>query len=320
MSSDGGWRGLRAALSGLADADPVDLALRLTLLDLLLRPVGDSTLRPLVLVLAAAGLLVPGALRRPALWLGLAALAAARVALDWPFPDNHAYLLAYWCLAAGLALRASEPREFLATNARLLVGLAFAFAVLWKLALSSDFADGTFFRVTLLLDRRFEWITSLVGGVSAEQLGALRAPLEQHVDFAPVGALTGVELPERFEWLAVGATAVTALLESAVAVAFLWPRAGGPAAWRDPLLLGFCAVTFALAPVAGFGWLLLAMGVAQCPDGRRGLRMLYVGVFALLILYGALPGRHVAGPWSYDGGHTSPALGPAMLAERGGAR
>ena len=46
----------------------------------------------------------------------------------------------------------------LAWNARALIGLAFAFAVLWKL-LSPDYLDGRFFRVALVEDHRLEPIT-----------------------------------------------------------------------------------------------------------------------------------------------------------------
>jgi hypothetical protein len=279
------------ALRALASLDPLELGLRLSLLDLLLRPVGSPLLRPLALIAAMVGLLAPGVARAPCLWLGLAALTGARVVLDWPFADNHGYLLAYWCLAAGLALRSPEPGEFLAANARWLIGLAFAFATLWKLVLSPDFADGTFFRVSLVVDPRFEWITTLAGGVGPGELEALRAVLLAHADVAAAGAAAGVELPARLDAIAVGATAITLVLEAALAAAFLWPRAGALAALRDALLLAFCAATYAVAPVPGFGWLLLAMGAAQTAPDRRALRLLYVGVFALLILYGALPGR-----------------------------
>ena len=57
---------------------------------------------------------------------------------------------------------------------------------------------------------------------------------------------------------------------------------------REPLLLGFCAVTYALATVAGFAWLLLAMGLAQC-DGRRRTVALYLLTFALVLLYREAP-------------------------------
>ena len=40
-----------------------------------------------------------------------------------------------------------------------------------------------------------------------------------------------------------------------------------------------------MAPVAGFGWLLLAMGLAACPMEAWRLRAAYVGCFALLVLH-----------------------------------
>ena len=143
------WR----QLSGIGS---VDLALRLTLLDLLLRPIGVWQIRSVLLVLAGAGLLVPGWLRRPTLWFALAGFTAVRSISDWPLADNHAYLISYWCLAIGLSLIVRDTDGCLAFNGRLLIGLVFAFAVLWKLALSPDFLDGTFLRVTMLQDPRFE--------------------------------------------------------------------------------------------------------------------------------------------------------------------
>ena len=263
----------------------MNLALRLTLLVLLLRPIGAGWLRPSLLVLAAAGLVVPGALRQPALWLALALLAAWRVVSGWPLADNHAYLLVYWCLAIALALLAAEPERALAWNGRALVGLAFAFAVLWKL-LSPDYLDGRFFRVALVEDHRLERVATALGGVERETLLARRAFLAQHVD-GP--ALAGAAPPEpaRLRRLALAATWLTLGLEAAVALAFLAPLAR--AVWlRHALLLAFCASAYAVAPVASFGWLLLAMGVAQCaPDAWR-TRAAYLAVFALLIFYHTL--------------------------------
>jgi hypothetical protein len=148
----------RPLLPGATGVGPlaVDLALRLTLLDLLLRPVGDWMLRPLILGLAAIPLLRPRWLGQPLLWLALAGLTGTRAVLDWPLADNHAYLLAYWCLAASLALMARDADRALAFNGRLLIGLVFLFACIWKFALSGDYLDGTFFQVTLLTDPRFE--------------------------------------------------------------------------------------------------------------------------------------------------------------------
>jgi hypothetical protein len=49
------------------------------------------------------------------------------------------------------------------------------------------------------------------------------------------------------------------------------------------------ATTYAVAPVASFGWLLLAMGASQCEADARRTRLAYLGVFALLIFYARAP-------------------------------
>ena len=270
-----------------ASAQPLDLALRLTLLDLLLKPIGAWWLRPLLLGLAAWGLLAPGFCRDQRLWWLLAALAGARVLVDWPLPDNHAYLLAYWPIALPLSLGGREPTRTLATSARLLVGLAFAFASVWKLGLSTDYLDGRFFRVALLTDPRLEDLAKLVGGLGTESLAGLREFLGQHVDGPAVLGAQVPHEPPRLASFAYGLTLWTAFLETAVAAAFLWPRGRGLSRARDALLLLFCSTTYAIATVEGFAWLLLAMGVAQCE--RDATRLAYLGVFFLVLLYREVP-------------------------------
>jgi hypothetical protein len=264
----------------------VELALRLTLLDLLLRPIGDEFLRPLILGIAASGLLFRRATRLPALWWSLAALTGLRVAIDYPLPDNHAYLLFYWCLAIALAsVRiVDDANAFIAWNARHLIGLAFAFAVLWKLALSPDFVDGRFFRVSLMTDPRFGDLTRLLGSLSFDALESQREFLMQHAD----GALAHPDAPTEPARIRVAARAMTIwtlFIEGAIALCFLWPREGVLARARDACLLVFCATTYAFATVAGFGWLLIAMGVAQTAPDRKRTRAVYVAVFALILVY-----------------------------------
>jgi len=268
------------------------LALRLTLVALLLHPIGSGMLRPAFLALAVAGLVLPRILHHPALWLALAALAGGRVVAGWPLADNHAYLLAYWALAAGLSLLAPDPSRALAWNGRALVALAFAFAAFWKL-LSPDYLDGRFFRVTLVEDRRFERLATTLGGIDADSLLERRAFVSQHADGREPGRDAAPE-PARLRALALAATWLTLALEAAVALAFLAPL-GGRDWLRHVLLLSFCATTYAVAPVAGFGWLLLAMGASQCAADARRTRFAYVGTFTLLVFYAGLAVR--SSPW-----------------------
>ena len=64
------------------DAAPT-LALRLTALTLLLRPMGPWDVRPSILMVAAAALLFPRVLASQATWYVLAALVAVRYVTTW---------------------------------------------------------------------------------------------------------------------------------------------------------------------------------------------------------------------------------------------
>lgn len=268
----------------LAAVERSELALRLLLLALLFQPVGQRWLRPVVIAVAAFGLLSPRAFATPAFWGSLTALAAARIASSWPNGDNHAYLLVYWCLAATLATCAGERDRILAWNGRALVGLTFAFATLWKLALAPDFADGTFFRVTLVDDPRFEAFAQLATGIDRDALLDLRALVREHNDgvFVPWPEMPAP--PPRLLAVADALTAATLAIEAAVALAFLAPLGSRISRARHALLGLFCATTYALAPVAGFGWLLLSMGVAQCEPERARTRAFYLLAFLAVLL------------------------------------
>jgi hypothetical protein len=268
----------------LRDLDALDLARRLTLADLALHPVGVAWLRSALLALAVLGLVLPSLSRRPWLWLVLAALTGWRVVSTWPLADNHAYLLAYWCLAVAIASRDADPQPALAWSGRVLIGLVFTLAVLWK-AISPDYLDGRFFRVTLVTDERLAPFARIVGGLDAAELLERRELLTQHAD-GVAHETTALPLePPRFRAAAWLATHGTFACEALLAIAFLWPLGRGPSRIRDPLLIGFCAVTYLVAPVSGFGWLLIALGVAQTDTERWRTRAAYVAVFGLVYLY-----------------------------------
>ena len=69
--------------------DPQDLALRLTLLYLVLEPGIHWQERVPVQVLAAAALLVPGWLQSRGIWGLLTAVNGFRLVYLWPHADNH---------------------------------------------------------------------------------------------------------------------------------------------------------------------------------------------------------------------------------------
>ena len=280
------------------DAGPLTLPLRLTLIHLLLRPMGPWPVRAAMLGLAASGLVSTRVLTAPLTWLALALLTAARLVVEWPLPDNHIYLLAYWCLAAAIALVLPEPGTALARSSRALIGLAFACAVLWKAGLSEDYRDGRFFRVTLLTDERFADTARLIGGLSPFQLDENRRFLTP----LPAELLEPPRLvePPRLRAFASAATWGGLALEAVVATVFLLPLAGGRERLRHVALLAFCAVTYAVAPVAGFGWLLLVMGLMTADRQERWLVRAYVAAFLLVLVYSEVPWAGAALQWLGD--------------------
>ena len=209
----------------------------------------------------------------------------ARLAADWPLSDNHIYLLAYWCLGVGLCLRVGDGVDAVARMSRWLVGSVFLCAILWKGLLAPDFTDARFFRVTLIIDDRFAVLARSVGGLSEAQLAANRRAL--------IGLPAGAEIidgpvlvePPALRRLGLALTWGGLLLEAGLAWTFLsaWPSTLHRR--RHLLLMVFAVVTYAAAPVAGFGWLLAAMGCAQCAPDRVGVRAGYVLVFAVVLVY-----------------------------------
>jgi hypothetical protein len=263
--------------------------LRLTLLILLLRPPGEGVLRGFTWLVAGLAIVLPALVRSPQIWWALSGLVIARLVLDWPLSDNHIYLLAYWCLGVGLCLMVSSPFAAVASMSRWLVGSAFLCAILWKGLLTPDFLDARFFRVTLVTDERFADLSRSVGGLSDAQLQTNRAALIA----LPEGAelLDGPVLvePPALRRLGLALTWGGFALEALLACAFLsaWPAALHRR--RHLLLMTFAIVTYAVAPVAGFGWLLVAMGLAQCEQQQYAIRLAYVAVFVLVTIYAETP-------------------------------
>jgi hypothetical protein len=281
--------------SPVARLATLDLPLRLTLLYLLLFPGVLWTERWPRVLLGAGGLLAPELARRPAFW-GVAAFFCGLPLLEhWPRSDNHTYLVFYWCVALAACLGLRDAPAGVARSSRALVGLVFAFATAWKIWLSPDFVDGTFFRVSLMMDARFADLAVLLGGVSPADYAAH----ERWLDDLATGSASVLPVEEstRLRLLASGLTLWTLACEAAIALAFLWQGPRGPARWRDGVLLLFLGTTFAFATVPGFGCLLAVLGAAQVPADRPRARLLYVGAFFLVLGYRIVPWTSLLVSW-----------------------
>ena len=271
----------------IAEMEAPELAIRLTLVYLLLKPLEVWYLHTLMLVLVGAALLSPKLARTPTLWLLLTVLSAGQVLATWNWIDNHQYLLVYWCLAVFLSLKTSDPSRALALNGRLLIGAAFAFALVWKLFLTADFANGNLFRELLLTDPRLQRMSALFGlnqAMSFDNDLVLNQLAKGRLATGTLVEPAGLALVARLM------TWWTILTETAIALAFLWPsRAKFAVGLRDATLLIFCWTAYSFGSVTGFGWLLLTMGIAQCDGGRKRTRWLYLLTFVLILVYARTP-------------------------------
>jgi hypothetical protein len=67
---------------------------------------------------------------------------------------------------------------------------------------------------------------------------------------------------------------------------------------RHAALMLFCITAYALAPVAGFGWLIATMRLAQRRWDQRALRAAYITVFLLILAYAEVPWTGVLLDWT----------------------
>ena len=274
-------------LNKFGNIDFYNLALRLTLLDLILRPIGSWEIRVPVLITSILGLVIPGLLKSPAIWFLLTGFTLSRVIFDWPLSDNHAYLLFLWCFAIFISAL-KKDKILLTKNARLMIGLVFLFAFIWKAFLSPDFLDKRFFSVNMIEDPRFSEFTQVTCNISKDDLDYFRDYVKQHVD----GNLVFAEVINFnlgcINKIAGFLTYYTIVLELLIALFFLIPKKISISKYRDYFLILFCISVYSVATVEGFGWLLIAMDISQS-DNKKLPILLYILSFFIILFYREVP-------------------------------
>jgi hypothetical protein len=187
----------------------------------------------------------------------------------------------YWCLAFGLSLLATDRPQTLARSARIITGLVFLLALVWKLT-SQDFVEGGFFEFTLLTDDRFRTVAEGIGGLSVGAIDANVADIANWWSPNYLASSVPLESAPGIEPLAQAMTAWTLLIEGVIALTFLLPRGRRIGRLGELALLAFIATTYGLAPVVGFGWVLLLLGLAQTSFSPRVAHLLYPVAFVSL--------------------------------------
>jgi hypothetical protein len=280
-----GWRWPRALESAAAATGRLELSLLLTLLLLVFYPPRHLHVSLPLSAIALVAILMPPLRRSRILWLLAALLAGASAFAYWQETDNHKYLLAYWCLAICCCLCTRDPDPSLAATARGVLAAVFSLAVLQKV-ISGDYLTSGFFHFALLFDERFAWLARHVGGVSEFSSELNESARRALVNYDSV--LAAVKLSSESGTLPIVARFVTwwtVALEGTIALAHMVPRSTWLSRWRHPLLLFFVFSTYLFAPVIGFGWLMIILGVAQLEPSATRMRLVYLLSIVVLQAY-----------------------------------
>lgn len=264
--------------------DRPDLSIRLAVAMTLLAVILEAPPQMSVLATSAAiaGLLLQSLIRNRWFWLVLLLLfSLSPIRRPWAALDNHNWLQVYWFAAIAVTRWTTNPDASLRLVARWLLGLAFAFAVTWKL-LAPEFIGGDFFEFTFVSDHRLGDVLVALGVQDAGTVATNRSVI---ADWRDAGVeVTGSDaLVSRAAMLLGPPLAwLTILIEGAVAVAYLAPLPDRFRWARDATLLLFIVATYPLAPVIPFGWLLIAMGAATSDLPPRIVAPTYVAAFVLV--------------------------------------
>lgn len=270
---------------------PHILTLKLTVIFLLLHDYSNEDLRGLSILIILIGvmmLLHEKLLFSRVLWICYFVIMAVVIICFVSSMDNHKYLIAYWTLACALAIGTDRTHYVMSENARGLIGLAFLFALVWKI-LGGEYLDGSFFRGVMLIDDRFWLFTKSITGISADALESFD-DLLAYFEIFPAGtsylafAPTAVMQP-----YALAMSGWTLFIEGVIAVSFLVRREFFLTNLRNWFLVLFLATTYVLAPVSGFAMILCIMGLAQVPDHKKAWRLSYVFTFFILQLWEFVP-------------------------------
>lgn len=260
------------------------LVLRLTAVLLLLHGAHSWTLDVPLRIACGLMLIFPTLLASSLMWLAVCVSLILGNALDWTWIDNHKYLITYWSMVCTLAVVAKKPDAVLSWNARLLLGLVFLFAVIWKV-LAGEYVDGSFLHFVFLTDRRVEVPARIVGGLETYVLPVNRLVVLALKELPHIGIQMTLETSSLLRVTALWASYWALLIEGVVALAFLLPtRVRLSQSVRDFSLILFIGTTYFLLPVTGFAFIITVMGFAQCPQERPRTRLVYIGVFVLVQL------------------------------------
>lgn len=242
-----------------------------------------------VTCIAVLGILFPRICSSPLFWLLIASFISSGNFYNWSLVDNHKFLLGYWCFAIFLASLYDDQQtsSVLRSAACNLLAFCMLFSAVAKLS-SESYRDCSFFHFTLLSDVRFASFTAAMSGMDVDSLAANRTIiLNKQREYINGNANGSTSLKSSSDVLALAfiLTWWTVGIELVLGVLFLIPSVGTIECLRSIVLLVFALTTYSVAPVQGFGWLLIIMGLCHLSPSREWLKAAFVFSFVALEVY-----------------------------------
>ncbi len=198
------------------------------------------------------------------LWTVISITLLYSNSLQWYVIDNHKALFMYWTFVLTIFLWLKKEKEYLVNNARLLIGLVMAFAVIQKVL--NGFYEPGFLHGRFLFDSRFLMITHFITGIPLEDLNANKLAINA-IKLLPMDGIYTELISSLFMKKITYAFQVFGLfVEATVAVFFLFGEKFK--GYRDYILIAFCIGTYFIFPVIGFSSILLLLGITQVESSR----------------------------------------------------
>jgi hypothetical protein len=280
---------IKGRFQKIGEVDQVETSLKITLVLFLFSEWirGDSWqfFAPIV-ILAGLGLILPNLYKKKYLWYILAFTFTLKTVSEWWFQDNHLFVNTYWVIAIAFALSFKDFNEVLAKNARMMLGLVFLFAIVWKF-ISPDFISGAYFHYSFLTDIRFSEEASLLGNISREDISNNISKLHE------VGSVsiesTTLTSSDAIKTMTQVITWHTIIIELLLAVLFLLPHTFKLSRYRNYVLIAFVLTTYLAMPIDTFAWLIIAVGISQTQTNEKTDRAILIACLPITMIYKYVP-------------------------------
>jgi hypothetical protein len=241
-----------------------DVLLRLSALLVLIVGTASGVFSALMLIPAVLIVASPSHLRSAPVWWSLCALLAVGHLWRWYDIANHRWLMLAWTMACAWSVSRGDVMRVLRVNARLMIAIAFMAGAIQKLVFGGWY-DGLYLE---LYAHHQPWF--------ATALGVGDSQVHSGLSLLRWGVIDELVLPlsevgrSRLPLIAVS----WAVIVGELAIGCLFMAKPGPrvVTWRTWSLLAFAWIAYPLAPVRGFGWLLLIMTAATLPPESGHLR------------------------------------------------